>query len=93
MTDKEIVKELRKQIRIRTLGDRGGTNLLIVAADTIERQAARIAELEGELDEAVDDIENTCSTCGKREGWKTCKEAAFISDGGVCLNWQWRGAD
>ena len=47
------------------------------------------ALLEG-LEAAVECIPKKCVNCCKRKGWNTCKEAAFVSDGEVCLNFQWR---
>lgn len=53
---------------------------------------AQLAQVQRERVAAVQDIDRKCVTCGKRKGWETCTEGAFISDGNVCLNWQWRGA-
>jgi hypothetical protein len=78
MSDKEIVKALRKRIRIRTIADRGGTNLLILAADMFEQQAAEIERLTQERDEAV-----LCEECVSRKDG-LCYDTSSPCQGYTC---------
>ena len=54
---------------------------------------AEVERLQQQLNAAVEDVPHKCLYCAKRLGWKTCKDASYISDGEVCLNFEYLGVE
>ena len=76
-------------------------NLLRLSAELIESQAAQIANLTAERDEAVEDIPHNCHTCKYRPveitgGVGVCRMGCTVSSISIehaeRCHWEWRGS-
>lgn len=53
---------------------------------------AEVERLQMALENTIEDVPHgQCVLCKKWPGWEVCEEAAFISDGAICLHWEYRG--